>query len=288
MLGFILAGLTAVFASFQDVLSKLCLKRVDEYILAWVIRLFVFLFLIPLLFFIKIPTLGHKFWLALLFCGILNTIATILYLKALKASDLSLTVPMLTFTPLFLLVTSPLMVKEFPSAFGTIGIFLIVIGSYLLNLKQKEQGFLAPFKALLKEKGPRLMLIVAFIYSIASNFDKIGIQNSSPIFWVIAANGFYSLCILPLMFYKARDKLYQIPKNFRIFAVMCIFGCISLICQMTAFSLTLVAYVIAIKRTSAILTVFFGYLLFKEKGLKERLAGTIVMVLGVAVISLFP
>jgi uncharacterized membrane protein len=47
-----------------------------------------------------------------------------------------------------------------------------------------------------------------------------------------------------------------------------------------------VAYVISIKRTSVIISILFGYLIFKEKGIKERLLGAVIMVIGVLFITL--
>ncbi len=68
---------------------------------------------------------------------------------------------MLSFTPLFLVFISPLIVGEFPTAKGLIGIILIVVGSYLLNVNLKEKGILFPIKSLMKNKATRYMLIVA-------------------------------------------------------------------------------------------------------------------------------
>ena len=59
-----------------------------------------------------------------------------------------------------------------------------------------------------------------------------------------------------------------------------------MILQMLAVSLTLVAHVIAIKRTSTIMSVLWGFLIFKEAGIKERLPGAGIMVVGVLLISL--
>ena len=284
---FIFAFLTAFFESTKDIFSKKSLKNIDEYIVAWALRFFALPFLLPLLFFIKIPVLGDQFWLALLIGGSVNVITTILYMKAIKLSDLSITVPMVTFTPLFLLITSPLILGEFPGISGIIGILLIVAGAYLLNINKRFQGYFAPFKALLREKGPRLMLVVAFIWSITANIDKIGLLNSSPIFWVIAVDVFITLCMFPIMFYKSREQVRQIPINLHVLLPIGLFGSLTLICQMTAINLTLVAYVISIKRTSAIMSVLFGYLIFKEEDIKERLLGVTIMVLGVLFITLF-
>ncbi|MCK5259579.1 MAG: hypothetical protein KAJ70_00825 [Candidatus Omnitrophica bacterium] len=56
---------------------------------------------------------------------------------------------------------------------------------------------------------------------------------------------------------------------------------------MIAIKMTLVPYLIAVKRTSVIMTSLFGLFLFKEKGLRERLIGVVLMVLGVLMISFF-
>lgn len=287
MVWFIFAFLTAFFEATKDVFSKKSLEDIDEYVVAWSLPFFALPFLLPLLLFTKIPALGEQFWLALFTGGSLYAITLILYMRAIKSSDLSITVPMLTFTPLFLLITSPLIVGEFPSIFGLIGIFLIVTGSYLLNINKKSHGYFAPFKALLKEKGPRLMLVVAFIWSITSNIDKIGLQNSSPLFWVIAVDAFVALLMFPLCKSRGNGKTHQIHANLRALLKVGLFGGLTSVCQMTAISLTLVAYVISIKRTSAIMGVLFGYLIFKEKGIRERLVGVVVMVLGVLFITLF-
>lgn len=286
MVWFIFALFTAFFESMKDVFSKKSLKNIDEYVVSWSLRFFALPFLIPLLYFIEIPSLGSQFWQALFIGGSLNVITTILYMKAIKYSDLSITVPMVTFTPLFLLITSPLIVGEFPNFFGLIGVLLIVLGSYLLNIKQRHGGFFAPFGALLKEKGPKLMLLVAFIWSITSNFDKIGVQNSSPIFWVIAINIFITLVMLPIMLYKSQRSVKQISASYKALIPIGLASALTLIFQMTAINLTLVTYVISIKRTSTIMSVLFGCLIFKEKGIKEKLIGAVIMVVGVCFITL--
>lgn len=287
MIWFIFAFFTALFESLKDVFSKKGLKNIDEYVVSWSLRFFALPFLIPLFFFIEIPSLGNQFWVVLLVGGPLDILATILYMKAIKCSDLSITVPMITFTPLFLLLTSPLILGEFPGFFGLVGVILIVLGSYLLNIKKRSEGYLAPFRALLKEKGPKLMLLVAFIWSITSNFDKIGVQNSSPIFWVIATNIFIALFMFPIMLCKSQRSVQHIKTSYKVLIPIGLFGALALIFQMTAINLTLVAYVISIKRISAIMGVLFGYLIFKEKGIKERLLGVIIMVIGVLFITLF-
>ena len=280
------AMLTAISESLKDVISKRSLKNVDEYVVAWSLAGFTLPILIPILWIIDIPPLNAQFWYALLISGSLNVFSWILYIKAIKVSDLSLTVPLITFTPLFILVTSPIIVQEYPSVVDAIGILLIVIGSYTLNLKQRNQGYLAPFKALLAQKGPKLMLGVAFIWSISSNVDKIGVQNSSPTLWAIALFSFVAVGIFPIALYKSRRKFKQVISYFPVLFPIGIFNSAAILFQMKAINIALVAQVIAVKRMSALITVFLGYLVFKEKGIRERATGAAIMILGVILITL--
>ena len=63
-----------------------------------------------------------------------------------------------------------------------------------------------------------------------------------------------------------------------------IFYSIMVASHMLALSLTKVAYMISLKRTSVIIGVIYGYVLFKEKNIRERLAGAIIMFIGFVMI----
>ncbi|MEG4863141.1 MULTISPECIES: EamA family transporter [unclassified Microcoleus] len=282
--------LTAFFEAIKDVFSKHNLKKNDEYVVAWSLASFSAVFLTPLLFFIEIPQLNPQlnpqFWIALSIGGSINAVTAILYIKAIKLSDLSLTVPLVALTPLFMLLTSPLIVGEYPNLFDYIGIFLIVTGSYLLNIKEKSQGYLAPFKALLHQPGPKLMLIVAFLWSITSNFDKIGVQNSSPIFWLFSLFTTMSLLLLPVLLNKTPNPSRKIIKHLPLLATMGFFNALGVIFQMQALTMTLVVQVIAVKRTSVLMGVLFGHFIFKEKDIQQRLLGSAIMIVGVFLITL--
>lgn len=284
---FILSLFTAIADATKDIFSKKGLKNLDEYLVAWGLRFFALPFLLPLLFFIDIPQIDSQFWQTLISWGLLITLTSILYMKAIKISPLSLTVPMSTFTPLFLLLTSPFMIKEFPDITGIVGVLLIVSGAYLLNIQEmKKEDLLKPFKALIRERGSLLMLLVAFIWSITSNFDKIGVLHSSPIFWIISGHIFTSLTLSIIIFLKRKSIRTQIIPNIKALLPVGLFSAIALIFQMTAIKMTLVAYVISIKRVSVIFSSLYGFFVLKESFLKTRLLGILIMVLGVLFITL--
>jgi drug/metabolite transporter (DMT)-like permease len=288
MLWFILSLASAIFKSTEDLFNKKSLEKIDEFLATWGFRGFALFFSLPLLFLIPIPSIDSQFWYALIISGGLNVLIFILYMKAIKSSPLSLTVPMLAFTPLFLLLTSPLILGEFPNTYGLIGILLIVSGAYLLNIKERDKGLLAPFKSLIRERGPVLMLAVAFFWSITVNIDKIGIKHSSPIFWVIAWNMFLFVGLSIIVLIKRRREIRsQFFQNIKTLLPAGLFSILNQLSMWTAVTMTLVPYVISIKRTSTIFSSLYGFFVFKEPFLKTRLLGVIIMVLGVLFITLF-
>ena len=293
IVSYIYAILSALFEALRNVSGKMGLKDMDEYLVTWAFGFFALPFLVFPYLFISIPSLGNQYWIALISDGILNVIATILQLKAMKHSDLSLVIPLTSFTPLFLLIMAPLILGQYPTFLGIIGVILIVIGSYILNIKRrilttqrKNSDYLDPFKAMVKEKGPKLMLIAAFLLSITSSIDKIGISNSSPLFWAVSVHVFTSVTLAPVLIHEFHNHTKLTGMDIKLLFAVGIFSALSLVTQYIAITALLVPYVIAIKRTSAIISVLFGYLIFKEKGIKGRLAGSVVMVIGVIFIVL--
>jgi len=290
---FIYSILSAIFESLRNVSSKIGLKDMDEYLVTWAFGFFALPFLVFPYIFISIPSLGNQYWIILLTDGTLNVIATILQLKAIKSSDLSLTIPLLSFTPLFLLIISPLILGQYPTFLGIIGVILIVIGSYVLNIKRrilttkrKNSDYLDPFKAMVQKRGPKLMIIAAFILSITSSIDRIGDLNSSPLFWAVSVHLFTSVTLAPVIIREFSNHKKLKGMNIRILFAVGFFSALAIVTQFIAIISLLVPYVIAIKRTSAIMSVLFGYFIFKEKGIKGRLIGSAIMVLGVIIITL--
>jgi drug/metabolite transporter (DMT)-like permease len=271
----------------QDVVGKKIIGRVDPHVVAfsWI---FFSLPLLTVCILIKgIPPLGPLFWKALIISLTFLTFASVFYFKAIKYSDLSIAVPMLAFTPLFLLITSPVILGELPRPLGIIGIVFIVIGSYVLRLKEGYKSFLEPLKRLISEKGVRYMLMVAVLFSVSGNMDKVGVIHSSPFMWIFMLHCLLSVTLGGIMLKKATGIRRQIRETWPFLTALGVCNGVGLIFQMIAIKMTLVPYLIAVKRTSVIMTSLFGLFLFREKGLRERLIGVILMVLGVFMISFF-
>lgn len=292
---FLLALGTAFFQAAKDVLLRKSGltgdgeghdgPNLDGLTLAWAMSLVTAVLMTPVLLAVGLPKVAPDFWKPLAVNACLLSLTFVLYVKALQASDISVTTPMLTFTPLLLTVTSPLLVGEVPSAGGFIGIVLIVAGSYLLNVQRSREGLLGPFKALVQEPGPRMMLAVAVIWSVCANVDRMGIDRSSPLFWLTAEFWAISLVLTPLVWRRCGACRTRLLRGAPIILAAGAAEALSLSLQMYAYTFTIVPYVIAVKRLSVVFGVGFGFFFFKERHVLQRLAAAGIMVAGVACIA---
>jgi drug/metabolite transporter (DMT)-like permease len=132
-----------------------------------------------------IPPVGPGLFSAIAVTVIINILATILFYRALAVTDLSLCIPMLAFTPVFLILTSFIILGEVPSPAGTAGILLVTMGAWLLTMESHDvrpSSLTGPLRTLRSDRGVQAMLFVAFLYSISVNYDKKVVENSNPVF----------------------------------------------------------------------------------------------------------
>lgn len=270
----------------RNVFSKKASNKVDSLLVSWFNNSVPLILFTPVLFFVELK-FNSQFFIAITISGVINIAASILYHRAISKGDISVVVPMLSFTPLFLLIVSPIVVGEFPDAAGLTGILCIVFGSYILNVSIAEKGFFEPLKSLVRNKGTRYMLIVSFIWSISSNFDKVGITASSPMQYIFFINLFVAAGLTIFVSSKGKLKLEPLKLEWKNLLMVGIFTSAGFFFHMNALSLTLVAYVIALKRTAGMISVGLGYFFLGEENIKERLLGSAIMFIGILLIVLF-
>ncbi|OGP15488.1 MAG: hypothetical protein A2052_01280 [Deltaproteobacteria bacterium GWA2_54_12] len=282
----VLFALTTAFAlSTADALSKRALRHTDDLVMVWVREGYALPFLALAFLFVPVPKLDAVFWFTVAGLVPLEIIALILYIKAIRLSPLSLTVPFLAMSPVFIIFIAFAFLGELPDRSGVIGILLITAGAYMLNASASTQGILGPIRAILKEPGSILMLVVAVIYSVTSTLGKVAVQHSSPIFF-----GFFypfTLTVVLTIFLGAKGKLGHVFSKPATFIPIGLCTAAMIISHFIAISMTQVAYMIAVKRTSLVFSVIYGWLLFKEEKIKERLIGSGLMLAGVVMILVF-
>lgn len=286
MLWFILALATAFCVATGDALTKKFFGRFSPYDMAIASSIYSLPFLIIYICFIPIPQLDTVFWWVASVLIPLDTFAFYLYMKAIKLSPLSLSIPFLSFTPVFMILTGFIVLGEVPNSWGIIGIGFVVAGSYLLHVTKIKYGYLSPFKAILREPGSILMLAVAFIYSVLAVLGKKAIQHSSPLFFGFFYLATFDVAILILFPFlkkiKWRDILIIPAKGLSVGLMLFL----HVLFHSLAISMVEAIYMIAVKRMSIPFSVFYGWILFKEADIGARMLGALLMFAGVVLIIL--
>jgi drug/metabolite transporter (DMT)-like permease len=281
----ILSVVTAVTFALSSSYTKTLSDRAHTYVLTWSMMTLSLPWTLLFLWHQGMPPIGERFLFAAMLSVVTNLVAVTMQVKALSISPLSLTVPFLAFTPLFMLLTSWIILGEAPDARGIAGILLIVAGAYAINLDKIRGGVLGPIKAIATEPGSRLMLIVAFIWSVSAAYDKVATVESSPAFYSSFFSLAYGLLYIPLLVIGLRKRPLTPGTAPRLFLLGLVFA-VMIMAQMTAITMTLASYVIAIKRAGMVVGVLMGYYVFKERNLRFRIVGAVLMSAGVLVISL--
>ncbi len=284
---FAYAFICALSIGTADALTKKALKDDDTYFMAWVRFGFAVPFTVTLLPFVEVPKLDGLFYLTTFLLLPLDIIALLLYLKAIRISPLSLTLPFLSLTPVFLIGTSYIILGELPDKTGVVGILLVATGAYLLNVHTVHQGVLGPIKAIGRERGSLLMIIVAFLFSITSILGKIAVKHSNPTFFGVFYSFLISFTLFLVIQFKTKRIVSKITSQPLLFLFIGICMAMMMLTHLKAISLVEVSYMISVKRMSLLLGVVYGALFFKERNIRERFLGSATMVVGIILISLF-
>ncbi len=280
--------LSAFFLATADTLSKRYLShyRPGELVL---VRFGVAgMLLLPLLLWEPWPSLPPVFWGWIAVAMPLELLAMWLYMQAIRSSPLSLTLPYLAFTPAFNTLTAYLVLGETVTLSGFSGILLIVFGAWLLNLQATQNAsglnILAPFRAITRERGSRLMLMVAALYSLTSVTGKGALLHATPAFF--GPFYFVALGATSLLLFASRDVSTWRALGRHPWAHLAIGACmgVMVVTHFYAIEHIEVAYMIAVKRTSLLFGLLYGAWLFKETGLLKNLVAGMLMVLGVFLI----
>lgn len=276
----------ALVIGLQNAYFKEKSIQINPIILAWGVLAVSSLLFSPLFLF-GIPHLNQAFWISIIFRLLLDSLAFTLYIKAIQISPLSLMIPMLSLQLVFMIATQFYINHLFPTPIGIVGVFITVIGVYMLHFDHETKHIFSPFQAILKEKGIMLTLFVAILWSIVIPLQKLAIDNSTPYFYTAFFQLIWTIFFAPIAYFadkKNFKRLFSKKMILRVFPVGAL-DAIQVFCMFMGFSLTIPVYVNAIGSTSILFSSFFGAVFFKEK-LKSHLIPTIIILLGTLCIIL--
>jgi len=282
---FPLALLSAVAIATADALTKRHFSHEDPWDAASARFVWSGVLLLPWALSAGPPPADPRFWTWVLALIPLDLLAVFIYVRAITTAPLSHTLPYLSFSPVFSLVVGYVLLGETVSVAGASGVVLITAGAYWLNgAEMGRGGWFAPFRFMLSEPGPRLMLGVALIFSVTAVLGKGAVQYMpgadfgalyAVLFGASAAIVVLARGRSPLRIARARPLAV-----FGVAAAMAIM----VVSHFVAIEQVTSGYMIAVKRTSMLFGLVYGALWFREIELGRNLAATALMLVGVALV----
>ncbi len=276
--------------------------------------------MLPCLPFLELGKPGAAFWLPMAASGILAAVGNACLIKALNYGELSVLGPLNSYKVIVSMIAAFFLIGEVPGPWGIIGIFLILAGSFVLMREKQGESF--SVKMLLR---PDIQFRFYAIFCTATEavFLKQTITASNPFtsfaMWCILSAVFSTLLyfcntVLAHIVSHRREEAAEWEEydgflahhsgchgrmwktvrqafalNRKSLLLLLVLASTTGIMQFTTnvvFGRMQVSYALALFQLSALLSVFFGGVLFHEKGLRRKLAGSLVMVAGAVLIIL--
>jgi uncharacterized membrane protein len=242
---------------------------------------------LPVLFFLpKVPPIA---WYIAIVSGLLEAIYFFTLTRAYTSGDLSLVYPIARGSAqLFLLLWAVLFLKERPSSIGIAGIAAIIIGLYLINLPSIH-AWSRPLHAF-RTAASRWALLTGVLISSYTAIDKIGVRYFHPLVYIFLILFVCWICLsIQWLMPDRRTPLRNEPQNRRWLwiIVAAIFGTAGYGLVLAALRISPVSYVGPIREVSVVMGTWIGIEFLGEPGGKLRIFASILVVIGIALITMF-
>ena len=212
--------------------------------------------------------------------------STLLFFRALQVTPISLCMPYISFTPVFLILTGYVMLGELPATQKLFGVALIFVGSIVMHRLLFAAGWLEPVKAIFRERGCFYMLLVGLINSITNPIDKRLVLMTDA-FTQACAFGLGMVVFFTILSFARRADLRTVMQTAPGWAMLAgALEAVALIFQLSSHNYIDVVITISVKRAGIILTVLLGWIIFREKDIGDKLIAASVMLAGVLIIYL--
>jgi drug/metabolite transporter (DMT)-like permease len=232
--------------------------------------------------------LGPAFWGNMWTCAVLAVAGNVLLVAALRSTDLSVLGPINSYKVVVSLALGVVLLGEVPTAFGAVGIVLTVAGSALVVDRAPGQGRTSAFGRFLQEPGIQLRFGALACSATEAVFLKRAILHSSPVIvflcWVMLALPLATLAAVVVLRREAAPQLRQIPRDWQTYAWLALATGVMQLATLLAFGTLQVGYSLALFQLSTVVSVALGAHFFAEQNIRRRLAGSIVMMIGAALI----
>ncbi|MDP3917368.1 MAG: EamA family transporter [Nanoarchaeota archaeon] len=236
---------------------------------------------------------AHYWWL-MLFLIVLSSIAFLYVSKATRHMEISESSPLFTFGPVITAVLGFIFLEESLLPRQIFGILLMFAGSYILELKSKKsikKELLTPFKSIARSRYIRYIILALILYAVTDIIGRymLDTENHTSIepltfLFILHIGIAITMFIFISIFHDGIKGIYHgIKTSWAWIALMVGILFISRLFLVYAITIPMakIALVVALRRSSVIITTFLGGELFHEKHLMQKILAAVIMVIGI-------
>ncbi len=250
-----------------------------------------------------LPQFSDDFWIPFTATACLSTVIESAGVFALiKEKSASLIGAIQGLTPIFVLFTSWIILKEFPTPIGLVGVLSVVVGLYFFRWQKEEVNapkfmekfpvgrfknalllYCGPLIRLFSSRGAQLAFLAAIAGSIALNTAKMTVMASSPGTQVGAT--WMTVALVVFVFAKATGRWKWVKKDFGIACAIGVMLGIMEVMFSSGYLFGIVPYVGSLKRFQIIVTAILGAIFLKESYGRTKIAAAAIIFVGIVLIA---
>tara|TARA_Y100000310_G_scaffold334089_1_gene412987 strand:- start:1501 stop:2400 length:900 start_codon:yes stop_codon:yes gene_type:complete len=267
-----------------------------EFSSVFAIVIFAFsLLLIPYLNF----NFPNNYWSILYFLSILGSIGFLFVAKATRHMQISSCSPLFAFGPVMTAILAWIILSENLSTIQLGGIALVFAGSYILEMRPRKsikKELLTPFQTIMKSRYAHFMLFAVLLYSVSSIMNRYLLNATNPtaiepitFLFIIQAFMAINLFIMISVFHDGfKGVMHGIKSAGSWIAIMAVIHLAArlMLVHVITVPAAKIALVVALRRSSLLISTYFGGGIFKDKHLKQKTFAAVVMVIGAIVLVL--
>lgn len=290
MTWFYLALISAIFSALAAISEKKVLFKLDALNFSFIVSLVTLVFSIP--FFFDAPlNVGLSTPLIILFIkAVLSAIAFLCVMLAIKNLEISEALPLLALSPGLVAVLGVLLIGDVLVLNEWIGLVLMLVGTYILELRKTDQSIFDPFKSLLSFEKYKYVFFALILFSITSLIDRLLLKDFKlPPYTFMAYQQLFFAVIFSTMVLFRKKKLtgmFNLLNKNIIFLIILIsiFTVVYRYTQIEATKIAAVALVLSVKRLSVLMAIILGGRLFKESNVLKRAIAAIIILGGLIIL----
>lgn len=288
---FYLAFISAILSAAAAIFEKKSLFRIDALEFSTILSFFTLIFSVPFLFFFDLAKITMPALLVLFVKTIFNSLAFYFVMSALKRLDISNSLPLMNLSPALVAIFALIFLNEFLSILQIAGLLLLIIGTYILNLKARAK-FFDPFIIFFRSKSHHFIIFAILAFTFTSILDKVLVGNFKmpPEAFMFFQHLFtFVLFVLFLFILRKKKAVNLLKRSWKASALfIAIVGVLTIgyrYTQIMAVKIGKVALVLAVKRFSVFFASVIGGSIFHENDLFRRILAIVILIAGTIMIT---